>query len=172
MANKNAKKRAALNKASSKNIPVKKEEIEVKQDVQEQNDQVAQSVDNDQVENTVVVDDKKAKNNKKGDKEEIKALMADFNGRRRDKQPLNYPSAGSTFKRPYGHFAGKLIEDCGLKGYTVGGAMVSDKHAGFVVNKGGATTEDILNVIEHCQKEVFDKFGIKLETEVKIIGEF
>ena len=108
----------------------------------------------------------------KGDKEEIKALMADFNGRRRDKQPLNYPSAGSTFKRPYGHFAGKLIEDCGLKGYTVGGAMVSDKHAGFVVNKGGATTEDILNVIEHCQKEVFDKFGIKLETEVKIIGEF
>ena len=72
------------------------------------------------------------------------------------------------------HLKGRkvILPESGLKGYTVGGAMVSDKHAGFVVNKGGATTEDILNVIEHCQKEVFDKFGIKLETEVKIIGEF
>ena len=108
----------------------------------------------------------------KGNKEEIKDLMSDLNGRRRDKQPLNYPSAGSTFKRPEGYFAGKLIEDCGLKGYTVGGAMVSEKHAGFVVNKGEATTEDILTVIRHCQKEVKERFGIELETEVKIIGEF
>jgi len=108
----------------------------------------------------------------KGDKEEIKRYSAELNGRRRDKQPLNFPSAGSTFKRPEGYFAGKLIEDSGLKGYTVGGACVSEKHAGFVINKGGATTEDILSVINHCRKTVFEKYGIMLETEVKIIGEF
>lgn len=106
-----------------------------------------------------------------GDKVEIKALMADFNERRRDKQPLNYASAGSTFKRPEGYFAGKLIEDCGLKGYAVGGAMVSDKHAGFVVNTGGATTVDILGVINHCKEEVYKKYGIELQCEVRILGE-
>ena len=108
----------------------------------------------------------------KGDIEEIKRYSAELNARRRDKQPLNFPSAGSTFKRPEGYFAGKLIEDSGLKGYTVGGACVSEKHAGFVVNKGGATTEDILGVIKHCKETVFEKYGITLETEVKIIGEF
>lgn len=109
---------------------------------------------------------------KKGNKEEIAEYSAELNAKRREKQPLNYPSAGSTFKRPEGHFAGKLIEDCGLKGYSVGGACVSEKHAGFVVNKGGATTEDILAVIKRCQDEVYEKFGVKLETEVKIVGEF
>ena len=108
---------------------------------------------------------------KNGEKDEIKALMADFNGRRRDKQPLNYASAGSTFKRPEGYFAGKLIEDCGLKGYAVGGAMVSNKHAGFVVNTGGATTADILGVINHCKEEVYKKYGIELQCEVRILGE-
>lgn len=108
---------------------------------------------------------------KYGDKDEIKALMADFNERRRDKQPLNYASAGSTFKRPEGYFAGKLIEDCGLKGYAVGGAMVSEKHAGFVVNTGGATTTDILGVINHCKEEVYKKYGIELQCEVRILGE-
>lgn len=108
---------------------------------------------------------------KHGNKEEIKSLITDFNERRRDKQPLNYASAGSTFKRPEGHFAGKLIEDCGLKGYTVGGAMVSEKHAGFVVNTGGATTADILGVINHCKEEVYKKYGIKLQCEVRILGE-
>ena len=106
-----------------------------------------------------------------GSKEEIRALMADFNQRRRDKQPLNFASAGSTFKRPEGHFAGKLIEDSGLKGYAVGGAMVSDKHAGFVVNTGNATTADILAVIGHCKKTVKEKFGVELETEIKFLGE-
>lgn len=108
---------------------------------------------------------------KNGNKDEIKALMADFNERRRDKQPLNYASAGSTFKRPEGCFAGKLIEDCGLKGYAVGGAMVSEKHAGFVVNTGDATTADILGVINHCKKEVYKKYGIQLQCEVRILGE-
>ena len=108
----------------------------------------------------------------KGDKEEIKSLMADFNARRRDKQPLNFPSAGSTFKRPEGYFAGKLVEDCGLKGYSVGGAKVSEKHAGFVINTGNATTKDILEVIEHCKETVYQKFGICLECEVRMLGEF
>lgn len=107
----------------------------------------------------------------KGDKEEIKALMSDFNERRRDKQPLNYASAGSTFKRPEGHFAGKLIEDCGLKGYKIGEAMVSEKHAGFVVNTGGATTANILDVINHCKEEVYKKYGVELQCEVRILGE-
>lgn len=104
-----------------------------------------------------------------GNTSEIKAKMDDLMGRRRDKQPLEYPSAGSTFKRPEGYFAGALIEKCNLKGYTVGGAQVSEKHAGFVVNKGGATAADVIAVIEHCKKTVCDKTGIILETEVKII---
>lgn len=105
----------------------------------------------------------------KGDPEEIKARMDELMGKRRDKQPLEYPSAGSTFKRPEGYFAGALIEQCNLKGYSVGGAQVSEKHAGFVINKGGATAYDVISVIEHCQKTVFEKTGVMLEPEVKII---
>jgi UDP-N-acetylmuramate dehydrogenase len=108
---------------------------------------------------------------KKADKNEIKASMSDKMSRRLDKQPLEYPSAGSTFKRPIGYFAGALIEQSGLKGYTVGGAQVSEKHAGFVINKDGATATDIITLIKDVQKIVFEKFGVNLETEVKIIGE-
>lgn len=107
---------------------------------------------------------------KKGDKKGIQQTMAELAGKRREKQPLQYPSAGSTFKRPEGYFAGKLIEDAGLKGRRVGGAEVSEKHAGFVINKGGATTKDILDLIALCQEEVFTRFGVHLETEVKVIG--
>ncbi len=105
----------------------------------------------------------------KGNPDEIKAKMDELMGKRRDKQPLEYPSAGSTFKRPEGYFAGALIEQCNLKGYTVGGAQVSEKHAGFVVNKGGATAADVISVIEHCKKTVLEKTGVTLEPEVKII---
>lgn len=108
---------------------------------------------------------------KKGDKEKIKEEMAELAKQRREKQPLQYPSAGSTFKRPEGYFAGKLISDAGLKGRTVGGAQVSEKHAGFLVNIGGATTQDILDLIRICQDTVWQQFGVKLETEVKFIGE-
>ena len=82
------------------------------------------------------------------------------------------PSAGSTFKRPEGYFAGKLIEDCGLKGYKIGGAQVSEKHSGFVINAGGATAADVLALIEHIQKTVKDKFGVEMKTEVKMLGDF
>lgn len=105
----------------------------------------------------------------KGDKEEIKAKMDDLMSRRKDKQPLEYPSAGSTFKRPEGYFAGALIEQCGLKGFTVGGAQVSEKHAGFVINVGGATAKDVNELIAHCQKVVYDNTGVTLEPEVKMI---
>lgn len=105
----------------------------------------------------------------KGNPAEIKAKMDELMSKRRDKQPLEYPSAGSTFKRPEGYFAGALIEQCNLKGYAVGGAQVSEKHAGFVVNKGGATAADVLAVIEHCKKTVYAEKGVKLEPEVKII---
>ena len=108
---------------------------------------------------------------KKGNSEEIKSLMSDFNGRRRDKQPLEYPSAGSTFKRPEGYFAGKLIEDSGLRGYKVGGAQVSEKHCGFVINKGDATCSDVLKLIEDVKSKVLEDSGVTLEREVKIIGE-
>ena len=107
----------------------------------------------------------------KADKKDIKEAMDDKLGRRKDKQPLEYPSAGSTFKRPEGYFAGALIEDCGLKGYTVGGAQVSEKHAGFVINKGGATSTDVITLIKDVQKIVHEKHGVMLETEVKIVGE-
>ena len=106
-----------------------------------------------------------------GKSEEIFQLTKELNTRRKEKQPLDKPSAGSTFKRPEGYFAGKLIEDSGLKGFRIGGACVSEKHAGFVVNDRNGTAKDVLSVIEHCQKTVFEKFGVKLETEVKIIGE-
>lgn len=106
---------------------------------------------------------------KKGNKEDILSKMKDLNNRRITKQPLEFPSAGSTFKRPAGLFAGKLIEDANLKGYTVGGAKVSEKHCGFVINTGNATCEDVLGVIKYVQNTVFAKFGVELETEVKII---
>lgn len=108
---------------------------------------------------------------KKGNKEEIKALMDDLNRRRKEKQPLEMPSAGSVFKRPEGYFAGKLIEDCKLKGYRIGGAQVSEKHCGFIVNTGNATASDIQNLIKHIQDTVKSTYGIELQTEVRIIGE-
>lgn len=103
------------------------------------------------------------------DSNDIKARMKDFNKRRRDKQPLEYASAGSTFKRPEGYFAGKLIEDSGLKGYKVGGAMISEKHAGFVINTGNASSADIQAVISYVQEEVYRQQGVKLEREVRYI---
>lgn len=109
---------------------------------------------------------------KKGDKTEIRAMMDDFKERRCSKQPLSMPSAGSTFKRPDGYFAGKLIEDAGLKGKSIGGAQVSEKHSGFVVNTGDAKAQDVLDLIKYIQDTVFKKFGVKLETEVKTLGEF
>lgn len=108
---------------------------------------------------------------KRGCREQIKDLMEDLTGRRQDKQPLEMPSAGSVFKRPEGYFAGKLIEDCGLRGYRIGGAEVSNKHCGFIVNRGDSTSEDIINLIKHIQKTVNDKFGVELQTEVRIVGE-
>ena len=108
---------------------------------------------------------------KYGNKDDIKARVDELNEKRESKQPLEYPSAGSTFKRPEGYFAGKLIQDSGLKGATIGGAAVSEKHSGFVINKGGATAEDILNLIAHIQSEVKKQFGVELHPEVRIIGE-
>lgn len=107
---------------------------------------------------------------KKGNPDEIRAEMTELNKRRCEKQPLEFPSAGSTFKRPEGYFAGKLIQDAGLMGYSVGGAQVSEKHAGFVINTGNATAEDVLNLIEHIKKTVFEKFEVTLEPEVRITG--
>ena len=106
-----------------------------------------------------------------GNIDEIKATMADYSNKRVTKQPLNLPSAGSTFKRPEGHFAAKLIDDCGLRGLTLRGAQVSDKHCGFVVNSGGADAKDILDLMFIVKSTVNGKFGIMLEEEVKIIGE-
>ncbi|HPD01711.1 MAG TPA: UDP-N-acetylmuramate dehydrogenase [Acetivibrio sp.] len=108
---------------------------------------------------------------RKGNKDDIKALMRDLTKRRQAKQPLDMPSAGSIFKRPEGYFAGKLIEDSGLRGYQIGGAQVSDKHCGFIVNTGNATARDIINLIKHVQATVKMKFGVEMQTEVKIIGE-
>lgn len=108
---------------------------------------------------------------KKGNREEISAKMRELNGKRKEKQPLEYPSAGSTFKRPEGHFAGSLIEQAGLKGYTLGGAQVSEKHAGFIINTGNATAKDVCELIEYVKNTVFEKFGVQLEPEVKITGE-
>lgn len=108
----------------------------------------------------------------KGDVASIEAKMQDFASRRREKQPLEYPSAGSTFKRPEGLFAGKLIQDAGLKGYTVGGAQVSEKHAGFVINKGNATSSDIYRLIKDVQAKVLENSGVELEPEVIMLGKF
>ena len=107
-----------------------------------------------------------------GDEIQIREMMDDFKNRRIEKQPLEYPSAGSTFKRPEGYFAGKLIQDAELRGYTVGGAQVSEKHCGFVVNKGNATAEDVCNLINDVKRIVYEKFQVEMEPEVKMIGEF
>lgn len=108
----------------------------------------------------------------KGDAEAIRGRMEELKMQRVTKQPLDLPSAGSTFKRPEGYFAGKLIIDAGLRGFTVGGAQISEKHCGFVVNKGGATAEDVRNLICAVQKKVQEDAGVKLEPEVKFLGEF
>ncbi len=104
-----------------------------------------------------------------GEREEIGAQMEAYAEQRRTKQPLQYPSAGSTFKRPVGHFAGKLIEDCGLKGVSVGGAQVSEKHAGFLINRGGATAADVRELTELIQSRVFERFGVRLECEIRFL---
>ena len=106
-----------------------------------------------------------------GDKETIRARMADYTARRETKQPLDLPSAGSTFKRPQGYYAGTLIDQTGLKGLKIGGAQVSEKHAGFVVNTGGATAADVIALIAEVQKRVWDAHGVKMQPEVRIIGE-
>ncbi|MDY5662931.1 MAG: UDP-N-acetylmuramate dehydrogenase [Blautia sp.] len=103
---------------------------------------------------------------------EIKANIADFTERRNSKQPVNYPSAGSFFKRPEGYFAGKLIMDAGLRGYRVGGAQVSEKHCGFVINTGNATAQDVRTLMQDVQNKVWKDFGVKLEPEVKFLGDF
>lgn len=105
----------------------------------------------------------------KGDKKVISEKMADLMQRRKNKQPLEYPNAGSTFKRPAGQFAGKLIQDCGLKGFSIGGAMVSEKHSGFVINYNNATYEDVIALIKQVQNTVKEKTGYWLECEVRII---
>ena len=107
----------------------------------------------------------------KGQVKTIKELIEDLTNKRESKQPLEYPSAGSTFKRPTGYFAGKLIQDAGLKGYSIGGAAVSEKHSVFVINKGTATAKDITDLIKHIQDEVKKQFGVDLHPEVRIIGE-
>lgn len=109
---------------------------------------------------------------KEGNLEEIKMLTRKLNEQRTSKQPLEYPSAGSTFKRPEGYFAGKLIMDSGLRGYRVGGAQVSEKHCGFVINTGDATAEDVRSLMKHVTEIVYAKFGVTLEPEVKFLGEF
>jgi UDP-N-acetylmuramate dehydrogenase len=107
---------------------------------------------------------------KNGSKEEISSLMEDYMNRRRAKQPLEYPSAGSVFKRPEGYYAGTLIEECGLKGTSVGGAMVSEKHAGFIINTGNATCSDVCALIDKIKKTVKEKKGVDLECEVRMIN--
>ena len=109
---------------------------------------------------------------KEGNLEEIKMLTRKLSEQRTSKQPLEYPSAGSTFKRPEGYFAGKLIMDSGLRGYRVGGAQVSEKHCGFVINTGDATAEDVRSLRKHVTEIVYAKFGVTLEPEVKFLGEF
>ena len=106
----------------------------------------------------------------KGDPDVIQGRMDTIKSERAAKQPLDYPSAGSTFKRPEGHYAGKLIEDAGLKGYSIGGAMVSEKHAGFIINTGEATATDILKLVIETQKVVFERFHVKLEPEICFLG--
>lgn len=108
---------------------------------------------------------------KKGKKEDIELQMNEYLNQRKEKQPLEYPSAGSTFKRQEGIITAKLIDECGLKGYKIGGAMVSERHAGFIVNTGDATAKDVLELIKYVKDEVYKKYGVKIEEEVKIVGE-
>lgn len=105
-----------------------------------------------------------------GNSDEIHSKVIELNTRRKLKQPLEFPSAGSVFKRPEGHFAGKLIQDAGLGGFSIGGAQVSEKHCGFIINKGGATAEDVLNLIKHIKMSVYVRFGVKLQEEIRFIG--
>ena len=107
-----------------------------------------------------------------GNRDEIEMHMKELMAKRKEKQPLEYPSAGSTFKRPEGYFAGKLIQDAGLKGYRVGGAMVSEKHSGFVINYDNATATDIINLMKDVRKKVYEEFQVTLEPEVKFLGNF
>lgn len=109
---------------------------------------------------------------KEGNREEIQEKMDELNARRRAKQPLEFPSAGSTFKRPEGYFAGKLIMDAGLRGYSIGGARISEKHCGFVINTGKATATDVADVIAEVQERVKNKFGVSLEKEIIYLGSF
>ena len=109
---------------------------------------------------------------RKGDPEEIETRMQELRTARTEKQPLEYPSAGSTFKRPEGYFAGKLIMDAGLRGYRLGGAQVSEKHCGFVINRGKATAAEVIQLMDQVRARVKEKFGVELEPEVKRIGEF
>lgn len=108
----------------------------------------------------------------KGNPDVIDGIMKDLNSKRRDKQPLEYPSAGSTFKRPEGFFAGKLISDAGLKGYSIGGAQVSEKHAGFLINRDHSTAEDMYRLIKEVKQKVFETYAVELEPEVIFLGEF
>lgn len=105
-----------------------------------------------------------------GNRTEILTKINDFNGRRKEKQPLEYPSAGSAFKRPPGHFAGKLVQDAGLAGHKIGGAQISEKHCGFIINTGGATAADVMALLDYTKNTVMEKFGIELEPEIKIVG--
>ena len=107
-----------------------------------------------------------------GDREKIKSEMQILIEKRKTSQPLEFPSAGSFFKRPEGYFAGKLIMDAGLRGFQVGGAAVSEKHCGFVINKEKATASDVYRLIQEVQQEVYRQFGVELETEVKMVGDF
>lgn len=104
-----------------------------------------------------------------GDKNEIRATMDALMAKRKASQPLEYPSCGSAFKRPIGHYAGALIEQCGLKGFAIGGARVSEKHAGFIINGGNATATDVIKLLEYVSDTVFDKTGVRLEPEIKVI---
>lgn len=107
----------------------------------------------------------------KGKKEKIQEKIQEFLNQRKEKQPIQYPSAGSTFKRGEGFITAKLIDECGLKGYSIGGAQISEKHAGFIINKGNATSKDILDLIEYTKKIVFEKFNVEIEEEIEFIGE-
>ena len=108
---------------------------------------------------------------KKGNTEEIEKKMNEYLMQRKEKQPLEYPSAGSTFKRQEGIVTAKLIDECGLKGYKIGGAMVSEKHAGFIINTGDATAKDIIELIKYVKDKVYENYKVKIKEEIRIVGE-
>ena len=107
----------------------------------------------------------------KGKKEDIKPIMDEYAEYRKEKQPIDYPSAGSTFKRGTDFITAKLIDETGLKGYSIGGAKISEKHAGFIINTGNATAQDVLDLVKYVKDKVYEKFGKKIELEIKILGE-